>query len=536
MVFVGRAPDGTRQLFMRRLDEPAATPLAGTTYGPTLSGPIFSPQGDWLAFFTGDAMRKVPVQGGAVLPIADVASVTGASWGDDGNIIVTARSGLLRVPSAGGTAVPLKSIRAATFFPHVLPGARAVLFNSVNRTSLESLDDLTIDVAVIETGETKTLLNSGYQPRYLPTSGKTGHLVYVKGGTLFGVAFDPERLEIHGTPVPLVNDVGDPNVQTGGGQFTVSNTGMFAHVRSHAVEAVYPIQWLNAAGQMTPLLAQAATYAAPRLSPDGSRLAYTMADSKGGELWVHDLQRDTPTQLTFNGPGLREIAWAPDSRHLVFGDGQSLWWMRADGSGQPQRILERAANPRPGSISAEGRVVYIVLGAQGLPDISVIRLDLSDPERPKAAPPESFLSDPTVEVDPVFSPDGKFIAYVSTELGPNEVFVRPYPGPGGQWKLSVGGGKFPVWSPAAKELFFLGGDDRIMVVSYTSEGNSFVAGRLRAWSPTPIRRDGVRQNFDISPDGKRAVVFPQPAPGQAEGTLHATFLLNFFDEVRRRIP
>jgi eukaryotic-like serine/threonine-protein kinase len=203
------------------------------------------------------------------------------------------------VPSADGPSVSLKST-ALKFFPHVLPGARAVLLNSVNNTSLESLDDLSIDVFVIDTGETKTLIPSGYAPRYVPTSDRTGHLVYVKSGTLYGVAFDPQRLEVRGMPAPLVDDVGDPALITGGGQFTFSNSGLFAHLRSRAVEAVYPIQWLNAAGQTTPLLAQAASYVAPRLSPDGSRLAYTMASTLGGDVWVHDLQRDTPTQLTFN--------------------------------------------------------------------------------------------------------------------------------------------------------------------------------------------------------------------------------------------
>jgi len=254
-------------------------------------------------------------------------------------------------------------------------------------------------------------------------------------------------------------------------------------------------------------------------------------------VWVYDLQRDAPTQLTFTGPGLRELAWAPDSKHLVFGDGVSLWWVRADGSGRPQRTLEKAASPRPFSIGPDGRVAYTEFtGAQGLPDVSVIRLDLSDSERPKASPPDVFLGEPFVEVDPAFSPDGTFMAYASTELGPNEVFVRPYPGPGGKWKVSVGGGKFPAWSRASKELFYLAAEDRIMVVSYTSEGNSFVAGRPQVWSPTPIRRDGIRQSFDISADGTRAVVFPAPPPGQTEGSLHATFLLNFFDEVRRKVP
>lgn len=148
-----------------------------------------------------------------------------------------------------------------------------------------------------------------------------------------------------------------------------------------------------------------------------------------------------------------------------------------------------------------------------------------------------FLANPYVEVDPAFSPDGRFIAYASAELGGNnEVFVGPFPGPGGKWKISTDGGKFPAWSRTTRELFHLAFDDRIMVVAYTIEGDSFSADPARVWSPTRIRRDGVRQNFDVSPDGRRIVMFPRAIETAAEGPLHATFLLNFFDEVRRRIP
>ena len=501
IVFTGRGVNGTWQLFTRRLDQAAATPLAGTEFGPTLSTPFFSPDGEWIGFFAGGSVRKVAAQGGSAVAIGEAPlNSLGASWGEGGDIIVGSQRGLMRMPSAGGAAQPLQTNAGIQFFPQVLPGARAVLFNAPPPGTLASLDDLSIDVFVFETGETKTLLNGGYWPRYMPTSGKTGHLVYMRQGTLFGAAFDPVRLEIRGTPTPLLEDIAaSSNLIDGGGQFAFSDTGTIVYLSGTAENTAYPMLWLDASGRTTPLLAQPGAYGAPRLSPDGTRLAYTVAGSKGADVWVYDVGRDTPTQLTFTGPGLREVAWAPDSKHLVFGDSQALWWIRADGSGQPQQLLDAAANPRPFSFAPDGRLVYTP-SPKGLPDIWTLPIDLSDPERPKPGKAEPFLSEAqVVEVDPAFSPDGRFLAYASNESGPNEVFVRPFPGPGGKWKISTAGGKFPAWSRTTRELLYLGGDDRIMVVNYTTDVDSFTAGRPRPWSPTQVLRTACDRTLMCQP-------------------------------------
>jgi eukaryotic-like serine/threonine-protein kinase len=213
---------------------------------------------------------------------------------------------------------------------------------------------------------------------------------------------------------------------------------------------------------------------------------------------------------------------------------KSGWgWIRSDGSGQPQQLLGNLGNPRPFSLAPTGRLA-IAEQNEGLPVIYTVPIDLSELEHPKAQKKEPFLVDPTiVQVAPAFSPDGKFLAYASTESGPNEIFVRPFPGPGGKWKVSQSGGRFPVWSRTAHELLFLGGDDHIMAVDYSTQGDLFHAGKPRVWSPVPVRSMGLRQNFDLSPDGKRVVMFPQP---ESQESLHFTFLLNFFDEVRRKAP
>lgn len=236
----------------------------------------------------------------------------------------------------------------------------------------------------------------------------------------------------------------------------------------------------------------------------------------------------------FNSPSLAFSA-NRSTRAASLGLNRNLL-TRADGSGERQALLDKLLNPRPTSFAPDGRLVFAVSNGS-LPDLWTLPIDLTDPDHPKPGKPQPFLTERAiVEVDAAFSPDGRFIAYSSSELSGGEIFVRAFAGPGGKWRVSTAGGKFPAWSDATHELLFLGGDDRIMSASYSTQGDTFSAGTPRVWSPTPVLRTGVLQNFDVFPDGKRVVMMPQPSAEQTSGNLHATFLLNFFDEVRRRLP
>ena len=546
IVFPIRGSNGVLQLATRTLDQPQAAAMFGTEGG---SDAFFSPDGQWIGFFAGGKLKKVAVQGGAPVTLCDAGEPRGGSWGEDGNIIFTPAfdSGLMRVSFAGGT--PQQLTKTGNSFdlyrwPQVLPAGKGVLFTmSANPFSWEDAD---VGVVSVKTGEVKIVQHGGYFGRYMSSPHGTGHLLYVHDGTMFAVPFDPDRLATLGTPVPLLSDVAGNSVD-GGGQFDASVNGSFVYVSGKsAASSSYPIVWMDSSGKTTPLLAKPGAYGAPRFSPDGKRLAFTASGSQGPNVWVYDWERDTPTQLTFTGPGNLEIAWAPDGKHIVFGSSAAgaaaLWWIRSDGSGEPQKLLERkntGVGLRPQSFTPDGRRLAFddnVTTGTGV-ETWTLPLDLSDPEHPKPGKPEPFLATAVRQVDATFSPDGKWMAYSSNESGADDIFVRPFPGSGGKWRISTGGGKFPTWSRTGRELFYLSlSDGRIMVANYTVQGDSFSATKLRVWSDRQVLLPNFIRVLDLHPDGKRFAVFPRPEIEEAKGNLHVTFLLNFSDELRHRSP
>jgi serine/threonine-protein kinase len=232
-------------------------------------------------------------------------------------------------------------------------------------------------------------------------------------------------------------------------------------------------------------------------------------------------------------------AWTPDGKHLVFHvasqelSGPGIYWMRGDGAGEPQRLLE-GPNFAPSSFSPDGkRVVY----SRYAPDFGIwtLPLDLTDPEHPKPGKPELFLGSKSIVRIAAFSPDGRWIAYDSVESGQPEIYVRPFPGPGGRWQVSTGGGTLgsvPYWSPNERDLFYAR-PEGIWVASYTAKGDAFAPGQPRRWS------EKLPPFFalDLMPDDKRFIaVLPSSAGSTADRPTHVTFLLNFADELRRRVP
>jgi serine/threonine-protein kinase len=441
---------------------------------------------------------------------------------------------LLRVPAGGGTPQRLTKLARGEIthrWPQVLPGSQTVLFTA-SPTSI-GMDDADIEVIALKTGVTKILQRGGYFGRYVPG----GYLLYVHQGVLFGVGFDTDRLEVRGTPTPLVQDVaGDTSL--GGGQLDISETGTLVYLAGKEATSKWPIAWLDSSGRTEPLMDTPGAYYYPRISPDGRRLAFAVS-GKGQDLFVYDLDRKVTARLTFDGRSALPV-WSPDGKHIAYrsaAGGFGLWWVRSDGAGEPERLLQSQNNVVASSLSPDGRrLAYMEVDPETSFDIWTLPLDLSDPDHPKPGKPESFLRTPFSESGLNFSPDGRWIAYSSNESGTQEIYVRPFPGPGGKWQISARVRSYAFWTKDGHSLFYEATDRRIMVVDYTVNANSFIPGKPRVWSDRPIFSPGVA-HLDLAPDGKHFVVLAPPengAPGT--GSVHVTFLENLFDELRRRIP
>jgi Tol biopolymer transport system component len=532
------SPDGTRlvyvsqgRLFTRRLDQPNATELAGTQGG---YAPFFSPDGQWVAFFTTGTLQKVSVEGGSAITLCIAGNARGGSWGEDGNIIaaLSATGGLSRIPSAGGPPTPvtdLQSGEATHRWPQILAGGKAVLFTAP--AGVGAYDTANIEVMTLADHRRKTLVRGGMFGRYVPSS----HLVYVNRGTLFAVPFDVDRLEVHGTPAPVLEQV-TYNAAQGSAQLDFSTTGTLIYRSGGGTGGgLLTVAWLDGAGKVQPLLAKPGNYGRPSMSPDGQRLALEVPGGSGTDIWVYDWQRDTMTRLTFTG-NVQAPLWSPDGRYIAFrAVGEGISMIRSDGAGKLQPLTQSKNSQYPWSFTPDGKLLaFHEQDTKTGNDLWTVPLE-SVSAGLRGGKPEVFLQTPAQELYPSFSPDGRWLAYSSDESGGAQIYVRAFPDKGGKWQISNSGGAYPMWSHNGHELLFEALDNSIMVAAYAEKGDSFVADKPRVWSEKQIGGTIGGRNVDLAPDGKRIVaLMPVETTDGQKTQNHVTFLMNFFDEVRRR--
>jgi len=539
LVFVGRR-GGAQRLYVRRLDAAEARPLDGTDGA---QAPAVSQDGQWIAFWAGGAIRKVPLGGGPVMDLVPnlPEPPCGLAWDDRGRLYFGRVNDAIWVVPADGVpaaATTVKEAEVSHGLPWPLPEGRALLYTV--RKRVWSWGDEEIVAQDLATGERKPLLKDAADARYVPT----GHLVFLRRGKLFAVAFDPRRLDVQGMPVPMLDEVAQALTAanagdvSGAGQFAVSPTGTLAWlpgaVMPHREGALVTV---DRAGQVTPLPIPVRTYGRPlRFSPASRRLALTIFEVDEEGLWVYDLDRGTLSPLARDGEAACPI-WSPDGQRLVFGwltgGRRSIAAQPADGTSPPRPLAPGAFCPS--SFRADGREVLAVRGTDEL-----VTLALDDD---KAAVQPLSLPGRTRRA-PDLSPDAKWLAYESDASGRFEVYVQPHGGVGPSQQVSIEGGQSPAWAPGGREIFFVGergpgGRRWMMTADFTPGSPPGLARprRLFEFDPRELTFACIPLRcYDVSPDGQRFYVVQQRTPLPPPTVSHIDLALDWADELQAKVP
>jgi serine/threonine-protein kinase len=516
VALVGRTP----KLFVRPLDRLEATPLPGTDEA---SNPFFSADGRWVAFTANRKLRKVPLDGGSPLVLAD-AFWGGGTWTADDTIIYTPtyQQGLWRIPAGGGTATKLTEPdrtqnELGHWWPQVLPDGKHVLFTAYSTP----IERSRIAVYDLGTGQIKTVAQGGTYARYLPT----GHLVYARTESVVAVPFELSTLSVIGAPVPVVDDVMAES-ESGMVQISFANNGTMAYVPASLGDVPIQLVWVDRAGVTTPMTAAKRRFFGPELSRSGRRLAVTVTDDNT-DLWVYELERDFFTRLTFGAASDFGALWDKDDRRIVFASEQpafQVFMKPLSSSAAAEPVVAGPNDTIPTSISADGTVLLYTERHPATGD-DIMKIALTP-----GAKPEVVVRTPFSDQQAVLSPDGRWMAYVSDDSGRDEVFVQAFPNGGERWQVSTDGGSQPRWSRDGRELYFAN-PGRFTAVPILP-GSTFAFGKPQGLFQGNFRHImGV--GYDVAPDGKRFIMLQRDP---AAPPITVSVVLNWFDELRAKVP
>ena len=523
IVYIG---GNSTRLFARALNAFDPVELA---VGQQLVVPFVSSDGQWVGYADGNALKKVALTGGRPIVIASLkGNALGATWLPDNTIIFATHdaTGLQRVSAAGGPASDVTRVdrnagEAAHIWPESLPGGNAILFTITSQTGGD--DSAQIAVLDLQRHAQKILIPNASHAQYVAS----GHLVFIAAGALWAVPFDLARLDVHGTPVRVL-----PRLLTtvnGSGQFAVATDGTLVYADPlSATSAASTLVWVDRTGRETPISAPARAYLEARLSPDGARIAVTIADPDQ-DIWVWDIDRATLTRVTSDPANDAALVWTSDGQRLIFAsqrDGGifNLWWQTADGAGSAQRLTTSADSQGPTSLSADGReVVFFQNTPTRLFDIS--RLVLA------GLHVSPLLETSFSELNGNISLDGRWLAYQSNRSGSSEIYVRPFPNTSaGQWAVSTTGGRMPAWS--RNQLYFFQADGALMEVQFDGQSSRWSAGPPKKLLDALYFSGGntqVARTYDVVPDGQRLVMI-KPSRNDASSAASGLIVVEHWDE------
>jgi Tol biopolymer transport system component len=514
-------------LVLRAIDRTEETVLRGTEGG---FGPFFSPDGNWVAFFTESELKKVLLDGGRPVTICTTPPVTrGGSWADDDTIYFTQdfTSGVQRVAAAGGrpvdvTTLGLSAQESNHLFPEALPGGEVLLFTVWKGGSFDAASTWAFST---RTGKRTLLIEGASEARYLPQ----GYLVFARAGTLLAVPFDAKRLTILGAATPVVEGVlSDP--ATGTAHYAVSHAGTLVYAPGQYTMARSRFAWVDRRGRIEFLPCEPGFYGRLKLSPDGRRLAFEALN----DIWVYDFGSGTITRTTFRGVNQNPV-WAPDGRHIAFSSSQNvtrptLYWVDPEGGEEPEALSRDGEVQFPSSWSPDGTTlayaeIKLVNPETGF-DVWLLR-------GPSPWKRQNLIRTPFKDDQPMFSPDGRALAWVSDETGRLQVYVRPYPGTG-RTMVSVDGGTEPVWSRGGTELFYRSGR-RFYAVPIGTKG-VLTIGRPSLLFEGDFDWVSLIPGFpayDVAADG-RFIMVPPAADHGSPARLDV--VMNWVEDLKRRVP
>ena len=525
IVFGARANNGKDpvQLWVRPLDSPTPQVLPGTEGG---SMPFWSPDSRWVGFASAGKLKKIDTQGGPPVPLTDLPNaLRGATWSQEGVIVLGMQSAtpLMRVSSAGGAlsaATKLEENKDQSHrFPWFLPDGKHFLYLVPAATSTEP--------NVVKVGSLDKPDHSGVKVADSESSVAyaQGHLLYLRGSTLMAQPFDADGLKTTGEAAPIAERIPtymNPSRLAG---FTVSATGLLVFHGGATTTGRALLTWVDRQGKTISTVGEpTGSFMSVELAPDQKSLLGSLSGAVGfGEIWIWDMARGLKQRFTFEGANPDGV-WSPDGATIIWRaetlSKRSLMRRPSNGTGVAEELFSGGVNHAPTSLSPDGKMLltYNATGdVKTGQDIWSISLG---PEQPGGAlKPAAYLQGSFNERHPRFSHDGKWVAYASNESGQFEVFVLPYPGPGGKRQVSVNGGYFPRWRRDGRELYYVTTDGQLMAAEVGVRNGSFEVGKVqRLFSGIGTRASYL---YDVSVDGRKFIV-PLEGGAEGEGTAPAT--------------
>ena len=548
---VAISPDGAQivysgvpaGLYLRRMSEPGVKAIPGSTDYTRVTAPVFSPDGRSIAFHADGAIKTISVTGGTAVTLAPADAPYGITWGSAGLLFGQGGKGIIQLSPTGDAAKTLVRVEAGeeAHGPQLLPDRDHILFTLATGAARDRWDKARIVVQSVASGARTTILEGGSDARYL----ETGHIVYAQSATIYAVPFDVRVRRVTGTAVALVEGV---SRATGGGtgaaHFSVSETGTLVYIGGSALASsglreTMQLGLIDRRENVQRLTLPAAVYQVPRVSPDGTRIAFTKDDGSEAVVWIYDLSGTAAERrLTFGGNN-RFPVWSADSMRVAFqsdrdGD-RAIFWQLANGSGPAERLTM----PLPGtghvpeSWSPRGdRLLFSVEKDSGKELWVLARHE-------RTGEPFGGVRS-SMPIGAVFSPDGKWVAYSSDDQGRQTIYVQPFPATGAKYQFPAKDRDtpcHPVWSPDGTEIFYNPRPQGLEVVSVTT-APTFAFGRSVA-VPRPfwLSPPELPRGYDITPDDRflARVSLDEHQPGGARPEeMH--IVLNWFEELRARLP